>query len=103
MKVQEMFRSAIFKALDEFAEVFQIDLDYKDIQTERVSDNEIEIVIDFSKYKSLQMRFVRKSRRVNVHTIYFNSKGMKIHAEDYSINENLDKIFNDIKLQGVEL
>lgn len=103
MTVKEVFRLAIFKTLDEFAEVFQIDLDYKDIQTERVSENEIEIVINFSKYKSLQMRFVRKNRRVNVHAAYFNSKGMKIYAEDYSMNEELSKIFNDIKLQGFEI
>lgn len=103
MTVKELYYSAILKALDEFEKVFQIDLDYRGVQSERVSENEIEIVINFSKYKSLQMRFVRKNRRVNVHAAYFNSKGMKIYAEDYSMNEELSKIFNDIKLQGFEI
>lgn len=104
MTVKEVFRLAIFKTLDEFAEVFQIDLDYKDIQTEKVSENEIEIVINFSKYKSFQMRFVRKSRRVTVHSSYYDpGKDLKIHAEDYKINEDISRIFTDIKTKlGVE-
>lgn len=103
MTVKELYYSAILKALDEFEKVFQIDLDYKGVQSERVSENEVEIVIKQNN-KDLQMRFVRKSRRVTVHSSYYDpGKDLKIHAEDYKINEDISRIFTDIKTKlGVE-
>lgn len=42
MIVKELYYSAILKALDEFEKVFQTDLDYRGVQSERVSESEVE-------------------------------------------------------------
>lgn len=103
MIVKELYYSAILKALDEFEKVFQTDLDYRGVQSERVSESEVEIVIKQNN-KDLQMRFVRKGRRVAVHSSYYDpGKGLKIHVEDFKINEDTSRIFTDIKTKlGVE-